>query len=147
MAERKRKPGSAGEDSSIGKRELSSSDTTGTSSTTNTHDWFEIVFSLPWIVKQVESGQDAINIAVSEVGKRVSSAGDSIRNVEISVQRIFCGECGTENDALLIVSGTAIVGLTLRVEAKGKDRRSAEMDARRKIGPFLPDTPLQTLDS
>ncbi|WP_424016334.1 DUF555 domain-containing protein (plasmid) [Halorientalis pallida] len=146
MAERKRKPGSAGGDS-IGKREVHSTISTDSSSPEVDSDWFEIVFSLPWIVQQVESGQDAINIAVSEVGKRVSSAGDSIQNVDIGVQRIFCGDCGTENDALLIVSGTAIVGLTLRVEAKGEDRENAEIDARRKIGPFLPNTPLQTLDS
>lgn len=109
--------------------------------------WFQITFSIPWIVRNVSGGQDAINIAVSEVGKRVSTTNDRTRNIDIAVQTIRCSGCEEANEAILLVSETALVGLLVRVEAQGPDIESAENVARQEIGPHLPNTPLTTVSS
>jgi uncharacterized protein (UPF0212 family) len=109
-------------------------------------DRYTVVFSLGWVVRGAETGQDVINIAVSEVGKRVASTGEQTRKVDISVQRIGCNRCGTGSDALLLVSETALVGLFLEVEVDAKDSEIAEKIARREVGPNLHNTPLTSVD-
>ena len=102
-----------------------------------------VTFSLPWVVKGADTPQDAINIAVSEVGKCITDVGSPILDVDLSVQQLSCGSCRQHTDATLIVSGTALVGLELTavVEAAPTD---AETVARRRLGPKLPGTPLAT---
>ena len=105
-----------------------------------------VVFSLGWVVTGAETGQDAINIAVSEVGKRIGSTGEQIRSVDISVQRLGCHSCGSGSDALLLVSETALVGLFLEVEVATEDPETAETISRREVGPNLHNTPLDPVD-
>lgn len=107
-----------------------------------TEERFAVIYSVPWIVHGAETGQDAINIAISEVGKLVSSVGFRTLNVNISVQRIGCNNCNTGTDALLIVSETALVGLLLEVEVAASGPETAEKVARREIGPHLHNTKL-----
>ena len=107
---------------------------------------YTVVFSVGWVVRGAETGQDAINIAVSEVGKRVGSPGEPVHSVDISVQRIGCNSCGIGSDALLLVSETALVGLFLEVEVDAEDSESAELIARREVGPQLHNTPLTSVD-
>lgn len=96
------------------------------------------------MVRGVETPQDAINIAVSEVGKRISSVGPPIQSVDLGVQQLACGGCHRTTDTVLVVSGTGLVGLELTavVEAPPSD---AELVAKRRIGPALPETPLTTV--
>jgi len=105
-----------------------------------------VVFSLGWVVQGAETGQDAINIAVSEVGKRIGSTDERIRSVDISVQRLGCNSCGSGSDALLLVSETALVGLFLEVEVATEDPKTAETISRREVGPNLHNTPLDPVD-
>ena len=105
-----------------------------------------VVFSLGWVVQGAETGQDAINIAVSEVGKRIGSTDERIRSVDISVQRLGCNSCGSGSDALLLVSETALVGLFLEVEVATGDPKTAETISRREVGPNLHNTPLEPVD-
>jgi uncharacterized protein (UPF0212 family) len=104
------------------------------------------VFSASWIVRGVETTQDAINIAVSEVGTRVASAGGAIRYIDITVQQIGCHSCGTGSEALLLVSETALVGLFLKIVVDAEDPDTAEKIARREVGPHLDNTPLASVD-
>ena len=96
-----------------------------------------MTFSIPSTVKKIDSGQDAINIAVSEVGKRITPAKDPIREIDISVQQIRCADCETSTDAMLMVSKTGLVGLLLTMEDE-----EAITAAKREIGPKLPEIPL-----
>jgi uncharacterized protein (UPF0212 family) len=109
-------------------------------------DGYTVVFSIGWVVRGAHTGQDAINIAVSEVGKRVGSTGEQVRTVDISVQRIGCNSCEIGSDALLLVSETALVGLLLKVEVDAEDSETAEKIARRQVGPHLHNTPLTSVD-
>ena len=108
--------------------------------------WYIVTFSVPWIVRGAETGQDAINIAVSEVGKRITSASDRTRNCNINVQSLGCNGCNSRTDALLLVSKTALVGLLLTLEVQAESGEEAERLARREIGPHLEDTPLTSVD-
>lgn len=69
-----------------------------------------------------------------------------IRNIDISVQEIRCGDCETTTDALLLVSKTVLVGLLLTMEAQGTTPEEAERVVRREIGPHLKDAPLTTVN-
>ncbi|WP_254526156.1 DUF555 domain-containing protein [Natrinema caseinilyticum] len=109
-------------------------------------EWYSVTFSVPWIVRGADTGQDAINIAVSEVGKRITSAGDRTRNCNINVQSLGCNNCNSRTDALLLVSNTALVGLLVTLEIKAASDEEAERIARREIGPHLEDTPLTSVD-
>ena len=108
--------------------------------------WYSVTFSVPWIVRGAETGQDAINIAVSEVGKRITAASDRTRNCNINVQSLGCNGCNSRTDALLLVSKTALVGLLLTLEVQAESGEDAERLARREIGPHLEDTPLTSVD-
>jgi uncharacterized protein (UPF0212 family) len=109
-------------------------------------EWYSVTFSMPWIVRGVETGQDAINIAVSEVGKRITSASDRTKSCDINVQSVGCNDCNSKTDALLLVSKTALVGLLVTLEAQAESMEDAEQIARREIGPHLEDTPLTSVD-
>lgn len=110
---------------------------------TNADDeWYKVSFSLPWTVHNVETGQDAINIAVSELGKVLAGLTDDFRNVEIEVQQSACGECGSETYALVVISGRALVGLALTAEVRARSAETSGQYAQRVLGQQLPDTPL-----
>jgi uncharacterized protein (UPF0212 family) len=100
------------------------------------------VFSIGWVVRGAKTTQDAINIAVSEVGKRLTPGGKKSRSVNITVQQIGCNSCETRSDALLLVAETALVGLLLEVTLDAEDPETAEIIARREIGDRLYNTPL-----
>ncbi|WP_152043501.1 DUF555 domain-containing protein [Salinigranum salinum] len=146
MAGRESTPDSATDDATFGGSRGNASEASSPSSEPESNGWYRVTFSIPWIVRWAESGQDAINVAVSEVGKRVTPTSDLIRNVDISVQDINCANCGTSSDAVQLVTDTALVGLVLTVEAQAIRREKAEAVARREIGPNLPDISLTTIN-
>jgi uncharacterized protein (UPF0212 family) len=146
MAGRESTPDSATDGADFGGSKGNASEMSSPSSESESSGWYRVTFSIPWIVRWAESGQDAINVAVSEVGKRVTPTSDLIRNVDISVQEINCANCGTSNDAVQLVTDTALVGLVLTVEAHAIHREKAEAVARREVGPHLPDISLTTID-
>jgi len=110
--------------------------------TTPDTTWYEVSFSVPWMVHNVASAQDAINIAVAELGKRVAKAGKVIRNADISVQSACCRGCGTEMEVATVVSGQALVGLLLSVEVRASSPEESGIIGQREIGPHVPETPL-----
>jgi uncharacterized protein (UPF0212 family) len=110
-----------------------------------TPDRHVVVFSIGWVVRGAKTGQEVINIAVSEVGKRVELSSDQVHTVDISVQRIGCDRCGTGSDALLLVSETALVGLLLQTEVDAENSETAEKIARREVGSHLHNTRLITV--
>ena len=110
--------------------------------TTQDTDWYEVTLSVPWIVHNVESPQDAINIAVAELGKRVAKTGGRIQDADIDVQSVTCGSCGSEMTVATVVSGQALVGLLLTVDVRAPSAGEATRVAQREIGPYVPKTPL-----
>ena len=103
-----------------------------------------ITLEAAWLVKSVESVEDAMNIAISEVGKMLNP---DLNFVEIEVGTTRCPACGEAFDSVFMAAGTALVGILL--EMKVYDAENEEHGARiakSTIGKALINTPLDVVD-
>lgn len=105
--------------------------------------WFEVQISVPWVVAGTTGVQDAINIAVSEVGKRVNQT--SARNSEIVVQDVACPSCGYEYEAALSTTDFALVVLTVIAQFPAESAEESSRVAKRELGQRMKDIPLTVL--
>ena len=103
-----------------------------------------VTLEAAWLVKSVESVEDAMNIAISEVGKMLNP---DLNFVEIEVCTTSCPACGEAFDSVFMAAGTALVGILL--EMKVYDAENEEHGARiakSTIGKALISTPLDVVD-
>ena len=99
---------------------------------------YYVVMVTPWYVRNVGSLEDACNVAVAEVAKRVPHYVD----VEVAHQRC---ECGRREKAVLMVAGDALVAVLLGLKVKADSREGAERVAKSVIGKCIP-TNLKTVE-
>jgi hypothetical protein len=105
---------------------------------------YRVTLETAWLVKNVESVEDAMNIAISEVGKLLNP---SLNFVEIEVGSTTCPACSEAFDSVFMAAGTALVGVLL--EMKVYDAESEEHAARiakSTIGKPLMSAPLDVVD-
>lgn len=105
---------------------------------------YTVIVEAAWLVKDVESVEDAMNIAISEVGKQLNP---DLNFVEIEIGTTSCPACGEAFDSVFMAAGTALVGILL--EMKVYDAESEEHAARiakSTIGKALKDVPLNVVD-
>lgn len=107
--------------------------------------WYEVELSIPWVVAGAKSVQDAISIAVAEVGKRTKST--ETRSSEILVQDVACPSCGYEMEAALCTTDFAMVVLTVIVEMPAESPEESERVAKRELGVRMEDIPLTVLET
>ena len=103
-----------------------------------------VTLEAAWIVKDVDSVNDAMNIAISEIGKLLNP---DLNFVEIEVGATSCPACGEAFDSVFMAAGTALVGVLL--EMKVYDAESEEHAARiakSTIGKALKNTPLDVVE-
>ncbi|MBU4374805.1 MAG: DUF555 domain-containing protein [Euryarchaeota archaeon] len=103
-----------------------------------------VTLEAAWLVKSIESVEDAMNIAISEVGKLLNP---DLNFVEIEVGTTSCPACGEAFDSVFMAAGTALVGILL--EMKVYDAESEEHAARiakSTIGKVLRNTALNVVD-
>ncbi len=103
-----------------------------------------VTLEAAWLVKSVESVEDAMNIAISEVGKQLNP---DLNFVDIEVGTTRCPACGEAFDSVFMAAGTALVGILL--EMKVYDAESEEHAARiakSTIGKVLKSVPLDVMD-
>ncbi len=103
-----------------------------------------VTLEAAWLVRSVESVEDAMNIAISEVGKMLNP---DLNFVEIEVGTTTCPACGEVFDSVFMAASTALVGILL--EMKVYDAESEEHAARiakSTIGKALRTTPLNIVD-
>jgi uncharacterized protein (UPF0212 family) len=94
-----------------------------------------------WIVKDVESLDDAVGIAISEAGKRLNPA---TKYVEVEVGMLACPLCDQELNSALVVANTALVGLLLEMKVfRADSEEHATRIAKSVIGKALRDVPLK----
>ncbi|WP_254824943.1 DUF555 domain-containing protein [Haloglomus halophilum] len=105
--------------------------------------WFEVRVSVPWVVAGAGGVQDAINISVAEVGRRVNAT--SARSSEIIVQEVACPSCGYEMDAALCTTDFALVVLTVVVEIAARSDEESKRVTKRELGVRMKDIPLTVL--
>ncbi|MFC7230088.1 DUF555 domain-containing protein (plasmid) [Salinirubellus salinus] len=105
--------------------------------------WFEVQLSVPWVVAGTTGVQDVINIAVSEVGKRVNQT--SARYSEIVVQDVACPSCGYEYEAALSTTDFALVVVTVLAQFEASSAEESSRIAKRELGVRMKDIPLTVL--
>jgi uncharacterized protein (UPF0212 family) len=97
-----------------------------------------------WPVRDVESVDDAIGIAVSEAGKRLND--EEMDYVEVDVGATNCPACGEPFDSAFIAADTALVALTLEMTVFDVDSQEhAERIAKSEVGSALRDVPLKVV--
>ena len=103
-----------------------------------------VTLEAAWLVKDVDSVDDAMNIAISEIGKLLNP---DLNFVEIEVGATSGPACGEAFDSVFMAAGTALVGVLL--EMKVYDAESEEHAARiakSTIGKALKSTPLDVVE-
>ncbi len=105
---------------------------------------FKVVLEAAWIVRDVESVDDAMSVAISEAGKRLNP---NMNYVEVEVGATFCPFCGEPFDSVFVVANTGIVGLLLEMRVfNAETKEHAERIAKKEIGKALKDVPLKVME-
>lgn len=103
---------------------------------------YRVTLEAAWIVKDVESVQDAIGIAVSEAGKKLQP---SAKFVDVDVLNVPCPYCHDEINNAIVVAKTGLVGLLLSMKVfSAENKEHAEKIAKSVIGRPLREIPLST---
>jgi len=101
---------------------------------------YEVTLESAWIVKDAGSVDDALGIAIAEAGKRLNPAA---KFVEIETGLLPCPFCRKDLSSVLVVAGTALVGLLLQMKVfRAETAEHAVRIARSVIGKALRDIPL-----
>ncbi|MEA1944120.1 MAG: DUF555 domain-containing protein [Euryarchaeota archaeon] len=105
---------------------------------------YSVTMEAAWLVRDVRTIDDAIGIAISEAGKRFHPNLDF---VDIEIGSVACAKCGKDNDAVMLVASTALVGMMLSM--KVFDAESSEHAARiakSVVGRALKGVPLRVIE-
>ena len=104
-----------------------------------------VAMEAAWLVRDVESIDDAIGVAVSEAGKRLNSEG--MDYVEVEVGATGCPACGEPFDSAFVAADTALVGLALEMDVFNADSEEhASRIAKSEVGGTLRDVPLSVVE-
>lgn len=107
---------------------------------------YHVAMEAAWLVRDVDSIDDAIGVAVSEAGRRLNEC--DLEYVEVGVGSTPCPACGEPFDSAYLAAETALVGLVLEMtvfDADGTDH--AARIATSEVGNALRDVPLTVIDS
>ena len=97
-----------------------------------------------WIVKDARSFDDAMGIAIAEAGKRLNPAA---KFVDIEAGLLPCPFCRRDLSSVLLVAGTALVGLLLGMKVfRAESEEHAVRIAKSVVGKALRDIPLSVLE-
>lgn len=106
---------------------------------------FAVALEAAWLVREVETVDDAIGVAVSEAGKRLNDA--DLQYVEVDVGATGCPACGEPFDSAYLAAETALVGLALELEVfNAENEEHAARIAQSEIGGALRDVPLSVVE-
>ena len=103
-----------------------------------------VTLEAAWLVKDVDSVEDAMNIAISEIGKLLNP---DLNFVEIEVGTTSCPACGEAFDSVFMAAGTALVGILLEMKVyDAESKEHAARIAKSTIGKALKNTPLDVVE-
>ncbi len=106
---------------------------------------YHVTLQAPYIVKNIEDVEDAIGVAISQIGKLLNKKGMEYVDVEIGLT--ICPKCGEPIDCVLVVARTAIVGLLLSMKIfNAESEEHAVRIAKSSMGKVLQDIPLEIVD-
>jgi uncharacterized protein (UPF0212 family) len=104
-----------------------------------------VALEAAWLVRDVDSVDDAIGVAVSEAGRRLNEADKEYVDVEVGATP--CPACGEPFDSAFIAANTALVGLLLEIDVFNADSEEhASRIAKSEVGGALRDVPLSVIE-
>lgn len=107
---------------------------------------FLVALEAAWLVRDVNSVDDAIGVAVSEAGKRLNQQG--LEYVDVEVGLADCPACGEPFDAGFIAASTALIGLVLEMKVfNAESNEHAARIAKSEIGGALRDVPIDVIET
>jgi len=105
-----------------------------------------VVMEAAWLVRDVETVDDAIGVAVSEAGKRLNEKG--LEYVDVEVGLADCPACGEPFDAGFLAASTSLVGLVLEMKVfNAESEEHAARIAKSEVGGALRDVPLEVIET
>lgn len=105
-----------------------------------------VIMEAAWLVRDVDTVDDAIGVAVSEAGKRLNEQGKKYVDVEVGVTG--CPACDEPFDSAYIAAGTALVGLVLEITVfNAESTEHAQRIAKSEVGGALRNVPLAVIET
>lgn len=107
---------------------------------------FLVAMEAAWLVRNVDTVDDAIGIAVSEAGKRLNDQG--LQYVDVEVGIATCPACAEPFDAGFIAAKTAMIGLAIEIVVfNAETLEHAERIAKSEVGGALNNVPLEVIET
>ena len=104
-----------------------------------------VAMEAAWLVRDVDTVDDAIGVAVSEAGKRLNEKG--LEYVDVEVGLADCPACGEPFDAGFIAASTSLVGLMLEMKVfNAESDEHASRIAKSEVGGALRDVPIDVIE-
>ncbi|MHC1604542.1 MAG: DUF555 domain-containing protein [Candidatus Methanofastidiosia archaeon] len=104
-----------------------------------------IILEAPIVIKDVGTNDDAANIAISEVGRKLKKA--NLEYVKIEIGASQCPKCNDLFNSAFVVSRIGLVGVYLTMKIfNAENTKHAENIAKSAIGRALKDVPLKTFE-
>lgn len=105
---------------------------------------YKVTLEAAWLVKDIETVDDAMGVAIAEAGKRLNP---QLEYVEINIGTTYCPSCKEPFDSVFMAADTALVGLILemRVFDAENDEHAARI-AKSVIGKALKNIPLSVIE-
>jgi len=105
-----------------------------------------VAMEAAWLVRDVDTVDDAIGVAVSEAGKRLNQTG--LEYVDVEVGLADCPACGEPFDAGFIAASTSLVGLMLEMKVfNAESEEHATRIAKSEVGGALRDVPIDVIET
>jgi len=105
-----------------------------------------VAMEAAWLVRDVDTVDDAIGVAVSEAGKRLNESGLEYVDVEVGIAD--CPACGEPFDAGFLAASTALIGLMLEMKVfNAETDEHAARIAKSEVGGALRDVPIEVIET
>ena len=103
-----------------------------------------VILESAWTIRDADSVDDAISIAISEAGKRLNPTA---KFVDVEAGILSCPYCEEELPCTLIVARTALVGIKMEMKVyKADSEEHARRIALSTMGKVLRDIPLEVVE-
>ncbi len=105
---------------------------------------YRVTLEAAWLVKDINTVDDAMGVAVAEAGKRLNP---DLEYVEIDVGSTQCPACNEPFDSVFMAANTALVGLALEMKVfDAENEEHAARIAKSVIGKALKNIPLNVVE-
>jgi len=105
---------------------------------------YHVSLEAAWLVRDVQTTDDAIGVAIAEAGKRLNPKLDY---VEVDVGTTYCPACSEPFSSVFLAANTAIVALVLDMKVfDAETEEHASRIAKSVIGQALRDIPLNVIE-